>query len=333
MAHLSHVYCYGMLAPSTLHLLETAYPKPNSYSEIKQSLENLAGEAIAGAWVLQRLGIQTKLDGRWLSDSAQSQNLLKRLKEANIDVSRLRLQPNYHPIEEIIISDGNTRTIFGGYHKILFTDRQWNLPSEEDIEASNMVLLDPFLGEESIICAKYCVKHNVPYITCDIEPTSFIAQNAFSNIISYEFLLRESYRILQKEKIPNQSSNWDTSDNMDSQDLIRVFQLYLEHCSGWVVFTFGEKPLWYSTPFNDSGSNDKSRRKRHIFKPCKINVKDTTGAGDSFRSGFAYACLTGKTGEDIIKTASAVAGIVCERAPGVLTSPNKSEVEERLNSI
>ena len=290
-----------MVAPSTLHLLESEYPTANGYAEVGQSMDNLAGEAVAGAWVLQRLGVPCSIDGRWLADSALSQTLLNRLQEAGIDTSLLHVEPNYHPIEELVIADGKTRTVFGGYRKILFNEKQWNTPSANAIAKSSFCMLDPFLHAESESCARLCVEHGIPYVTCDATPSGFVAQHATANIISEEFLLRENIHNLEE-----------------------FFAQCTALCPGWVVLTFGSAPLWYAEP----GTCIRSPLQ---WQPFSIHLVDSTGAGDSFRAGFLYALWKGMRGIDVIRTAGAVAALNCERFPGVLLSPKQEELDEFLH--
>ena len=66
------------------------------------------------------------------------------------------------------------------------------------------------------------------------------------------------------------------------------------------------------------------------FAPYPVVVRDTTGAGDSFRAGIIYAMLNGADDEELVRTASAVAALVCEGFPGVLNSPAEPELSEFL---
>jgi len=60
--------------------------------------------------------------------------------------------------------------------------------------------------------------------------------------------------------------------------------------------------------------------------------KDTTGAGDSFRAGFLYGLLTGRSVEESAEAANAVAALKC-RAVGARTSlPTETELEELISS-
>jgi sugar/nucleoside kinase (ribokinase family) len=297
-------YCYGMVAPSTLMLLEKSFPAPNEYAEVAKAFFNMAGEAVAGAWVLSRLGYRTRIAGRWLADSSMSDELIAFLSRGGIDCSRLAKKPGYAPIEETVISDGHTRTIFGGYEKILFNERQWDEPLGEDITASRVALLDPFLHAESLKGAELCVKAGVPYVTIDVAPDSPIAAKAAALIVSEEHLLRE---------FPDRSS-WP-----------EAFEEYCARCSGLVAFTFGGEALWYSLPQG-------RKRERLVMTPFTVDVRDTTGAGDSFRAGVAHGILAGLGWEKSLQTACALAGMVCERFPGVLESPTRAELDAFLDA-
>ena len=69
MPDMPEVYLYGMISPSTVYLLDEgfAFPQPNQYAEIKQSLPSVGGEAVNSAIMLSKLGVKTKLDGIWIS--------------------------------------------------------------------------------------------------------------------------------------------------------------------------------------------------------------------------------------------------------------------------
>ncbi len=62
-----------------------------------------------------------------------------------------------------------------------------------------------------------------------------------------------------------------------------------------------------------------------------VDARDTTGAGDSFRAGIVYGMLRGFADDDLVRTASALSAIVCERVPGVVNSPTETELLEFLS--
>ena len=65
------VYAFGVIASSTLHLLDQSFPSPDGYAEVSRSLPMTGGEALNSAIVLSRLGLRVRLDGNWLGDTAQ----------------------------------------------------------------------------------------------------------------------------------------------------------------------------------------------------------------------------------------------------------------------
>lgn len=58
--------------------------------------------------------------------------------------------------------------------------------------------------------------------------------------------------------------------------------------------------------------------------------KDTTGAGDSFRTGFLYGLLNGETVEQSARMANAVAALKCREIGARTALPNANELRELL---
>jgi sugar/nucleoside kinase (ribokinase family) len=71
-----------------------------------------------------------------------------------------------------------------------------------------------------------------------------------------------------------------------------------------------------------------NRVKSNVFK---IKVIDTTGAGDSFNSGYIYNYLKGVPIEDCLVFGSACGAIATTRAGGTTASPELMEVEDFLS--
>jgi sugar/nucleoside kinase (ribokinase family) len=289
------VYAFGVIAPSTLVVLEDDYPPPAGYAEIAGVHSSIGGEAAAGAYVLARLGVGTSLDGTWLGADESSARALEILTTAGVDCSAISRASE--AVTEIVISAGAARTVFGTYRK-LAADRAWNDPSEESIRSSRVVCLDPFLAGASEQAARWCRDAGTPYVTVDAPPDSEIARHAGVLVISEEYATRES----------------GTTDPQE------VLASYTERSEGLVIATRGSEPLLY-------GRRDGQPRE---YPPFPVDVRDTTGAGDSFRAGIIYGMLNGYNDEELVRTGAAVAALVCERFPGVLNSPTGSELSEFL---
>jgi sugar/nucleoside kinase (ribokinase family) len=283
------VYLYGMVAASTVHVLRSdfAFPKPNGYAEIEHTLPSIGGEAANSAIVLAKLGLRTRLDGNWIHPR-NAERVKGTLAAFGIDVSRLSVTDD-GDTEEVVIADGDSRTVFGKYAAFQAGPRQWNEPQAEDVAAARIVCLDPFLRAESRRAAELCVAHDKPYVTLDSPYDDYVAQNAAAVAISHE-LRDQAYA---------------------GRDMREVFGHYLETCRGLVIFTFGGDELWYARRGGPIAS----------YRPYAIEPVDTTGAGDSFRGAIAYGLLQGWTDERTVDFASAVAACVCMSYPHALNAP------------
>ena len=58
----------------------------------------------------------------------------------------------------------------------------------------------------------------------------------------------------------------------------------------------------------------------------KYETTDFDFGGDSFRAGIVHGMLVGFDDSTLVRTASAVAALVCMRPPGVLHSPTEHEL-------
>lgn len=292
------VYAYGVIAPSTLIELADEFPQPGGYAEIAAVHPSIGGEAAGGAYVLARLGIGTKLAGNRLGDDEASARARNLLSAAGVDCSAIGLEPDASPVTEVVVAGGDDRTVFGTYRK-LAADQDWNEPSRDDVRSSRIVCLDPFFGDASRQVADWCVEDGIAYVTIDVAPDTEIARHAAALIVSEEHMGRE----------------------LDSADAHEVLTTYVERCSGLVIVTRGGRGAISARPGEPPREHE----------PFAVDVRDTTGAGDSFRAGIIHGMLHGAADDDLVRTAGALAAMVCRTAPGFLCSPTIAELEEFLD--
>ncbi len=288
------VYTYGMIASSTLHILDQPFPAADGYAEIGESHQMTGGEAINSAIVLSRLGLSVSLDGSWIGDTPDGRWLLEILDQYRVDASHLKVKKKYGGVREIVFSDDESRTVFGNYLDVLFTTRQWNIPRKGDLARARMACLDPFFGEESRLAGRYASELGIPYVTIDCPYTEDLAGDAAALIVSDEFRRREYAKA----------------------DLADLFVRYQGRSKGLVIFTCGSENVLYGR------RGDPARE----FRPYQVEAVDTAGAGDSFRAGVVYGLLKGWPDKQVVRYASALAAIVCTRFPGVLDCPTYEEV-------
>ena len=292
------VYAYGVIAPSTLIELVDEFPDAGGYAEIATVHPSIGGEAAGGAYVLARLGVATKLAGNRLGDDRSSARVHDVLSAAGVDCSAIELEPDRSPVTEVVVAGGAARTVFGTYRK-LAADQAWKEPSRDDVRSSRIVCLDPFFGDASQQVADWCVEAGIPYVTIDVAPDTGMARHAEVLVVSEEFTGR-------------------TLSTAEAHDVVTG---YVEQCSGLVLLTRGGGHLI-------SARRGEPAREH---EPFAVDVSDTTGAGDSFRAGIIYGMLRGDVDDVLVRTASALAAMVCERVPGVLNSPTEAELMEFLD--
>ena len=297
---MSDVYCFGHVSTGQILRLRGRYPAAEGYAEVAETLENHAGEATGSALVLARLGVTVTLEGNWIGDTPACRRTLDLLRARGIDCSGLVVQPGYPGVNEIVISDGETRTVFGRYIDLLFTTPQWPMPEPARIRAARIVCVDPSFGEATLLVARTAQAAGRPLVTCDARADSPLAALAGAIVISNEFLRREYPAAVPPSEAREQ-----------------LFAAYQARCPGLVIFTAGTQPLWYAR------RGDPARRE---LPPFAVDVVDSAGAGDSFRGGLIYGLLQGWTDEQAVRFAAAVAALNCTTAPGCVHPPTLAQV-------
>ncbi|MBN2341159.1 MAG: carbohydrate kinase family protein [Deltaproteobacteria bacterium] len=282
---MKRAYCFGHISAGMLYRIKGNYPAADGYGEIVSAERNFCGEALSSAVVLNRLGVDVELEGNWLGDTDVGRETRAFLRREGIDDGAIVTREGYPGVEEIVICDSVSRTVFGRYEDLLFTTRQWEMPTIKKITRSDIACADPSFGEASCIVARTAAENDIPFVAIDAPVDSPLVTRAQIAIISSEFLTR----------------------TYGNDGLEKLFDNYLASCPGLVVFTFGAKALWYG------------RDCRYTMVPPSVDaVVDTAGAGDSFRAGMMYGMLQCMSDVDMLQYACAVAAVVVTSSPGVL---------------
>jgi sugar/nucleoside kinase (ribokinase family) len=301
------VYCFGHVTTGVVLRLQGRYPAPDTYGEVAETLENHAGEATGTALVLARLGVSVTLEGNWLGDNPTCRRTLDFLQARGIDCSGLVVKPGYPGVTEVVVSDGETRTVFGRFVDLLFTTPQWDPPNLAQARAARFICVDPAFGAATAAVAQAALAAGRPLATYDVRPDSALAAQSAVLAISLEFLRREYPEAARAETVRAE-----------------LFADYLAYCPGLVVFTAGARPLWYGRGQAGVGGH------RHELPVFPVNVIDTAGAGDSLRGGLIYGLLQGWSDDDTVRFAAAVSALICTTAPGCVQAPALDQVHALL---
>ncbi len=291
------VYLYGMTVWSNIHLLADLYPEADTYQEIKESYTVPGGETGNSAIVLANLGYNVKIDGPFMG-TCTKEGILNFFSNLNIDCSNLHYDQGFEGVQDIVLIDKHSRTVFGKFNSYFSGKKRWTQPDKEAIRKAKIVALDPFFGEESKDVARICSNMGKEYVTIDCEPESEIHKNSAATIISSEFI---------KNKFQN-------------EDIKVLFRRYLNASQGLVIFTFGAREILYGRKHEEIKS----------LIPYKVDVKSTLGAGDTFRAGVVYGLLNDMNDEGTVKFAAATAATVCTRFPMAFNPPQLNEIMELI---
>jgi sugar/nucleoside kinase (ribokinase family) len=297
------VYGFGHVSTGRLLRLRDPFPAADGYGEVVEDLENHSGEATGTALVLARLGLEVRLEGNWIGDNEPCRRTLAFLASRGIDVSGLRVQPGYAGVQEVVIADGGSRTVFGRYCDLLFTTPQWDMPTIDRLRGARVAVVDPAFGEATLRVARAACELGIPLATCDCGPDTELARSASILAVSNEFLRRE---------FPG------TDLEVDAREAL--FQRYLQVCPGLVVFTSGAGRLRHGRKGGAQG----------WVEPFRVPVVDSAGAGDSFRGGLVWGALQGWDDQRTVRFAAALAARICTTTPGCVHPPTLAEIEELL---
>lgn len=293
------VYLYGMILITNSFLLKNRYPEADTYGEIRKKYVLPGGETGTAATILSGLGCNVIMDGTYLGTKTYPL-IYKFYKDKTVDISGMYIDPNFEGLEDYVMIDKDTRTPFGTFESF-YTDaeKRWHDPKEADILTSKVVGLDPWFGDCTQKVINICKKHSIPYVTIDCPYYSDVHRNASINILSNEFL----------------------SPNYKNIDRNELFQKYIDHTEGLVIFTLGSKDIIYGR----KGENPKH------FKPYSVPVISTLGAGDTFKAGCIYALLHQMDDDSTIRFAAAAAACACTLFPLPLNPPSLDMITEQMN--
>ncbi len=311
---MTDVYLFGHVSTGIIVRIQGRFPQPDGYAEVVETLENHCGEATGSALVLARLGASVVLEGNWIGDTPACRGTLDLLRSRAIDCSGLVVKPGYQGVNEITISDGDSRTVFGRYIDLLSTTRQWEMPNVERIESARVACVDPSFGEATLIAAHAAKAAGKPLVTSDAPCESELAALADVIAISGELMVRDYPAALESEA-----------------EREKLFERYLEHCPALVVFTAGSRPLWYARGRGGAaGPGMVPPGERRHLSPIPVEIIDSAGAGDSFRAGLIYGVLQRWSDDETVRFAGTLASLVCTTAPGCVNPPSLEQVRELM---
>ena len=300
MTRQPEAYLFGMVLGTHSFLLKDGFLLPDEYSEISEHYFLPGGETGTAATVLDSLGVAVRMDGTWIGTEVAPM-LVSFYADKQVDLSPLRMMENNPGVMDYVVIAGLVRSPMGRFQTLFATgERWWSVPKEEDIAGCRAAAIDPFFREESLLAAKYCCAHGVPYVTIDCPHDSPLHQGAAVNVVSKE-CTGQHYAGLAPEA---------------------VMEKLMKTSDGLTILTQGGGEMLYGR------KGEEIRR----MKPFRVEVRSTLGAGDTFKAGCVYGLLQGMSDDELVRFASACSGIAISRFPLPLHPPKPEEVRKLMSN-
>ncbi len=267
-----------------------------------------ANQAVAAA----RLGADVAMIGRVGADSFGA-SLVENLKQNHVDATHVTrdisaatgtavIVVDSHGQNSIVLSPGaNAKVKPADVEPASFSD-----PSADSGQRVKLLLLQLEIPVETVIHAARLAKQNGVRVLLNPAPARQLPDELLSN----------SDYLLPNETELSLLTHQAVSDMASVETAARS------------LVTRGAKNVIVTLGANGALIVSKDAIK-HI-PSFKVNVVDTTAAGDAFIGGFAVALLNGKSLEDAVQYACACGALAVTKFGAQPSLPTKQEVEEFL---
>jgi len=253
------------------------------------------GGMVATALVAaQRLGGSTEFWGR-VADDEGGHAILKELKANGVGTSQMHIVPNGKTGVSFVMvkASSGERSFVVHPQKNLFVDlKNLNL---DRIKKAKILLIDASWNEAAQQAAHFARAHGIPVVADIHDPSQ----------PSLELLSLADYAIIPKhlaDVLATQGDYTSALQNLRSRNVkVPIVTLGSEGCT----FMYQDKVF------------------RH--PAFKVQVVDTTGAGDCFHGAFCFALVRNLAVPEAITFASAVAGLACTKLGGRSGIPTYQE--------
>ncbi len=275
------------------------FPTLNSKMEILRFSKQGGGQVATAMVALSRWGVQTKYIGK-VGDDELGGFSLNSLRQEGVEVSSVITEPNATNQFATIIVEGASgeRTILWNRDERLIY-RKGELRKEE-VCSGRLLHLDGHDIHAAIQCARWAKEEGIPTIV-DLDKVEPLTSELIEKI---DFVITSS-------RLPTLFTG--------ISDQEKAFIEIQKHTSGLLCATLGHE-----------GAMALIDGEIIYIKGFKVNVVDTTGAGDVFHAGFIYGLLQHWEVREILKFANAVAALKCRELGGRKGIPTLKETQNFL---
>ena len=293
------IICIGHAALDHVYRIEAFPPVPTKVRSLEH-IESGGGMASNAAATIGRLGAPVELWGRIGADEA-GKKIHAFLEADGVDVRFLKTYQGARSSTSAVIVDRNgERLVVGERDHAMSLDAGW-LPLDR-IAGAAAVLSDLRWVEGTSAAFAEARVHGV---------TTLIDADLGGGDVIADFLCPADYAIFSGPALDEFARGAD-----DTHRLAYVLEAGVTHAG----VTRGEQG--YSWVSADGASG-----RQPAFS---VDVVDTTGAGDAFHGGFAWALTQGRGQAECARIAAAVAALKCQRLGARTGLPTLAELESFL---
>jgi ribokinase len=281
-----------------------SFPVPDTKIELEQWTIAGGGPVATALVSLARLGVDCSFYGI-IGDDEAGEKIIASLQDEHVDTDGVLKRADSVSQVAFIAVEKNSgkRTIF------------WQRPSGEAImptelsddflDKADFLLLDGLMSEVSIHAAESAKKRTVPVMldAGRIRSSTLELAGLCDYVVGSEEFARELAT---------------GADGFDPEKAVVKIKSFGATAA---TITLGEK-----------GSVSTSGDNIYNCPAFKVDVVDTTGAGDVFHGGYIYGLLQGWDIKEVVRFASAFAALKCRKPGGRSGIPSLPEVEDLLHS-
>ncbi len=294
------VACVGILVADVIVEPVTSYPEKGVLEPVNSITMHNGGNAMTASINLRKLGIESVMVGM-VGDDIFGDFLIRKLNESGVDTKGLKVSNKTQTSASVLMIDKTGERSFfhcTGTNAVFSCDDidYSALDGCDMVFVTGSFLMDNFDGEGTMQFLKKCK---------EMGKTTFLdvcwdAKGQWGKLLDMSMPYIDYFMpsIDEAVLIAGKESPEEAADEFVSRGVKNV------------IIKLGSKGSYLRKEGEDKG---------RIFPPFYIeNPVDTTGAGDSFCSGFLAAFASGKELEDCMVFANAV-GSQCVTAKGATT--------------
>ncbi len=301
------VACVGILVADIIAEGFSELPKKGVLGRLNGTPVHNGGNAMTAAVNLSKMGVESKIIGK-IGNDIYGKYLLECLHNENIDTKGLKIDDIVQTsVSVVLLSPDGERTFLhctGANGVFSEKDIDYNIIAECDIVfVSGTFLLDTFDGDETALFLKKCK---------ELGKTTFLdvcwdSKDRWSSIMDkiYPYIDFFMPSIDEAKMLCNGECDPD-----------RIADIFMSKGVSNTIIKLGSKGSFIKCKEQPSGT----------YYPAVKNITaiDTTGAGDSFCSGFLASYARGCSIDLCMKTATASGGLCCS-AMGATTGTRSYE--------